>query len=550
MIFQQVARRRLFFILTSIALVAAIVGVYKAFTLPLEIEEATTLVNYEHEARFDYLVYLQPSYLFGPEPEEPPPPPPPPPAPLSPSDLKYPTEIIDRFNLTFTYSFVPDKPVTGISEEVEVIATVKRPGAEEKEITLVPQTSEKRDFTIDFTLDMTDDIAGSDITINAYVYTTVETDTGPIFEAFTQSLGMRSEGPLLVVDGELELTEPGYVGDLNYEQQGEFDYRVRLKSDSPFGAITLKPPSVPIPEPPAPPALPTPPPAKTIGPGEVIFSKLIDKMDVTFDYTFKCDQPISELTEEVGIIAILENPEVWSKTFVLVPPTTKSENFSISFPLDISYFTEMLEAIRSETGVPAESYNLTIKADVHTIAQTDFGPIDEVFTQTLSTALGEGTLEWNEELVESKPGSITTSQMIPNPNKYAGLSVSGIRILSAIAISGMALLFLYFLRLYMKFKPVEVPRIEKEIRLIKRKYGERIVKATSQTPIKGEKIISIGSMEDLIKVADELSKPVIHQAPSTPEEAHAYYVFDGATRYQYVLPTDIKEQESNAQRTE
>ena len=541
--------KRLFLILSSIFLAAAIFGVYSAFTLPLKIEEDTTLLNYEHEGKFDYLVYLKPSYLFGPEPEEPPPPPPPPPPPLPPPDLKYPTEIIDRFNLTFTYSFVPDKPVTRISEEVEVIATVKRPDVKEEEITLVDKTSETGDFTIDFTLDMTDDISGGDITINAYVYTTVETDTGPIFEAFTQSLGMRSEGPLLEVDGVLKLTEPGYVGELNYEQQGEFDYEVRLKRDSPFGAITLKPPSVPIPEPPAPPALPTPP-AKTIGPGEVIFSKLVDKMDATFDYTFKCDQPISELTEEVSIIATLENPEVWSKTFVLVPPTMKSENFSISFPLDIDHFTEMLEAIRSETGVPAESYNLAIKADVHTIAQTDFGPIDEVFSQTLSTALGKGTLEWNEELVESKPGSITTSRMIPNPNKYVGLSVSGIRILSAIVMGSMVFLFLYFLRRYMKFKPVEVPKIEKEISLARKKYGERIVEATSQTPVKDEKIISIGSMEDLIKIADELSKPVIHQAPSTPEEAHAYYVFDGATRYQYVLTADIKEEGSNAQRTE
>jgi len=42
-------------------------------------------------------------------------------------------------------------------------------------------------------------------------------------------------------------------------------------------------------------------------------------------------------------------------------------------------------------------------------------------------------------------------------------------------------------------------------------------------------------MEDLMKVADELLKPVIHQPPSTPEEAHAYYVLDGTTRYQYLL---------------
>jgi hypothetical protein len=33
-------------------------------------------------------------------------------------------------------------------------------------------------------------------------------------------------------------------------------------------------------------------------------------------------------------------------------------------------------------------------------------------------------------------------------------------------------------------------------------------------------------MEDLIKLADELLKPVIHQPPTTPEECHAYYVLD------------------------
>ena len=45
-------------------------------------------------------------------------------------------------------------------------------------------------------------------------------------------------------------------------------------------------------------------------------------------------------------------------------------------------------------------------------------------------------------------------------------------------------------------------------------------------------------MEDLMKIADELLKPVIHQQPATLEEANAYYVFDGATRYQYLLTRD------------
>jgi len=535
--------KRLFLVLISIILLASIFGVYKAFTLPLEIEEQVPLLNYEHEGRFDYLVYLKPSYLFGPEPAEPPLPPLPPPPP---SDLKYPTESIDRFNLTFAYRFVPDKPVTRISEEVEVIAIVKSPEVEEEEITLVKKTSRTEDFTIDFTLDMTDDISGGDITINAYVYTTVETDTGLIFEGFTQSLGMRSKGALLEVDGDLNQTELGYVGDLNYEQQGEFDYGVRLKPDSPFGAITLKPPSVPLPPPPT---LPAPLPAKTIGPGEVIFLKLVDSMDASFYYDFESEQPVRGLTEEVTITAVLENPEVWSKTFVLMPRTKKSGDFTTSFPLDINHFTEMLEAIRDETGVGAQSYNLTIKADVHTVAQTDFGPIDEVFSQTLSSGLGKGTLEWNEELVESKPGSITTSQMIPNPNKYLGLSVSVARNVSA-AIAGVFFLLLLVPVILSTLKPVARSLSDREALRIKKQYRHIVAEAMSQTPLEGEKIISLGSMADLITVANELGKPIIHQAPTKSQEPHAYYVFDGATRYQYVLTAGTKGQGTNGGKTE
>ena len=101
-----------------------------------------------------------------------------------------------------------------------------------------------------------------------------------------------------------------------------------------------------------------------------------------------------------------------------------------------------------------------------------------------------------------------------------------------------------------RFKPAELSQTDKEALRVKKKYGVQMAEATSQTPLKGEKVISIGSMEDLIKVAGELGKPIIHQAPTTPEQAHAYYVFDGAARYQYLPATGGKEHGSNAEQTE
>jgi len=64
-----------------------------------------------------------------------------------------------------------------------------------------------------------------------------------------------------------------------------------------------------------------------------------------------------------------------------------------------------------------------------------------------------------------------------------------------------------------------------------------VAEAMGGTPMEGEKIISLGSLEDLVKVADELSKPIIHQSPNAAEERHIYYISDGAIRYQYVLAT-------------
>ncbi len=58
-------------------------------------------------------------------------------------------------------------------------------------------------------------------------------------------------------------------------------------------------------------------------------------MDVTFRYRFNSDKAISEITSDVGVTAVLEAPNLWSKTFNLLS-TTKGGDFTVSFPLDVA----------------------------------------------------------------------------------------------------------------------------------------------------------------------------------------------------------------------
>ena len=79
----------------------------------------------------------------------------------------------------------------------------------------------------------------------------------------------------------------------------------------------------------------------------------------------------------------------------------------------------------------------------------------------------------------------------------------------------------------------------KTVRQFQKKYGLHIVEAVNKIrvdlPEDSQNIINLSSMEDLIKIADELGKPVIHQVPGSAEDPHVYQVLDGVLRYQYLL---------------
>ncbi len=521
---------RLLVIISVVLLLVSLVGVFAVRAIPKEVEQKTALVNYEHNGKFDYLVTLTPSYLFGPEPQQPPPPPEPPPL----TNPQFPVKIIRSFNFNFGYEVIPDRPVKAITEKVKVTAIAKGDSGKMEEITLMPETSKTgASFNISFPLVISDNNSTANIIVYVYVYPTIQTDSGLLFDSFVQKLNLNLQGPLFEVDRNLQQSELHNSGTLIYEQKGTLSYSVLLTEDNPLGVTTLLPPEVI--ETPAPTPTP-PPPLKTVGPGEVIFPKLVDNITASFSYDLRADQPVRDESEEVQITAVLEAPKLWSKSLVLVRNTQKKGSFTIKFPIDLDQLTKTLEDIKTETGAAATSYTLAIKADVHTVGQTNFGPIDEVYSQTLSSDLGTGTLSWKEELEQSKAGSIEETKVGPNPNKYLGLSVSAVKNLPAI-LAGIFFLFCTFsVLMYIRLRPAQPSLIEQETRQIGKKYGQRIAEATGQTPPKGEKIISLGSMEDLIKIADELGKPIIHQAPNdTSGDLHAYCILDGATRYQYLL---------------
>ena len=508
--------KTLFLGFISLLLMGSIFGVWWTFSHPTESQESVTEVSYRHSGEFDYQVYVNSGTLYGlpSEPEEP--------------DPIYPTLLIDSIDVSFSYQFVPDEQVTKVTEVVEVTALVEVPGWQ-KELTLVPETTKTGDFTVDFSLDLEElnelietfeeetgtYITSTDVTIEADVHVVAQTDAGAVEDDFVQTTKTTLTSTTLTWEQGLSLSQAGFYEGLSYEHQGNFDYVIHLIPNIVYETETLTPPTPATSGPSV--ALPT---------GLVYFRRTIDDMEASFSYDFDCDQRLHRASAEVEVTAILEYPGMWSKTFVLVPLTTETRDFEVTFPVALDYYYELTDIIRDEIGLGAASYNLTLRASVHMVAQLDHAIIDEVFTQSLPGKLGTTTLTWENDLTESQSGSIEETETVPIPGAVPARAGSVAGLLLGVLLGS------YAVRKYTRAEPRPRTALEAEAQRVKKKHKDVIVDVEELPEAEAEgMVISLSSLDELVKAADALLKPVLHKAEA---ERHTYCVIDGLTRYEYV----------------
>ncbi len=504
-------------------LIGSIISVWWAFSRPTESQETVTQVSYMHRGQFDYKVYAYPGILYGTSPTS---------SPATEPNPTYYARLIDSIDVSFNYSFVPQEAVTSVTAEVEIRALVQDPGQWQKEIVLVPQTTRSGNFTIDFPLNVGElrqlasnisaeigiSAASIDVTLMADVHVVAQTDSGVVEDDFLQTTKLVPGGTMLEWERGLTRSQDGSYEGLDYQHRGEFSYEIHLKENILYGPITLT-------SPPPPPLPPEPELPVLLPKGLTYFPKIIDSMNASFSYDFSCSPAPRQASATVEVTEVLQYPGIWSKTFVLVPRTTKIGDFTVTFPVDIDELNEFADTVRDEIGMGAAQYDVTINVEVHMVAETDFGTINEVFTQSLSANLGLSTFTWGSSLDRSRGGSITETITIP---KSVWPARGG-------ALGGLLLVVLvgfFVVWKCMRVTPMPLTAVEAEAERAKKKHKDLIVDVDELPGAKaGDMVISLSSLDEVVKAADGLLKPVLHKAEP---EKHTYCVIDGLIRYEYV----------------
>jgi len=291
----------------------------------------------------------------------------------------------------------------------------------------------------------------------------------------------------------------------SFRHQGKLDYKVQVKPNSVFAVATM-------------------------GPGESYYANLVQSIDARCSYSYTADQA-AELNAVYSIVAVVKNPDVWTKEFTLVPPTTvQAEGKEISFVRDFSFNLDNFEAFVDEAntqlGVLAENPEVAIEARVNVAAETADGRSAGELVPAMVIPLGVSQFEISGKLSPEESGALNKPAQVHNPalngRKVRALSFTGVLFLLGIA----------FTLFTVSKEPVSAGAVDR----FWKKYGERMVKVGDDFMIPDDLLlIPLHSVEDLTRVADEAGKPIIYQEAGSLRGGPACYVIDGLTAYIYTV---------------
>ena len=289
---------------------------------------------------------------------------------------------------------------------------------------------------------------------------------------------------------------------LSYSLRGDFGFDAQLTDNALYGPIIL-----------------------TEEDASLLFLTIVESIEGNFYYQVTSSQPLEQVRHDVEITATLENPENWSKPIVLIPETRWTGDFTLVFPIDTAQLLKLADEINLDIEVSAHIYSLTIRASVHTVAQTDYGTINDVVTQSLTGTLQSKRLTWTGGWHHTETRSFKDIITVPL-DRGAG------RTGWPVGLAFVVLFGSYIAWNFTHVKLIPISPAEKEANWARRKYKDVIVDVSELPKVSiMQTVVEVNCLDDLAKTADQLLRPVLHKVEPGK---HTYCVIDGPTRYEYV----------------
>jgi len=274
-----------------------------------------------------------------------------------------------------------------------------------------------------------------------------------------------------------------------------------------------------------------------------IITEYVDYIKALFNYDYTADKP-ADISGDYEIIGVLEAytgkdkdmVSIWQKKYEYVPKTAfekrSTDSFSINEEIRINFheYNEFVRLIAEETKIDAPA-RLSVVMNVNIKATTENGVIEESMNPGLVIPLNNKYFSIGGDLNQDKPAVLEVVKTVPRPVNRSYLHL--LIILEALLIN----LFIFFL-LFTKNK--EMDERQKTLIKIFKQYGGRMAAINDKITESYDHMYEVFSIDDLVRIADEIGKPIVYRYSEDKNEIQRFYVLNGAEVY-YL---DIKDPES------
>jgi len=304
-----------------------------------------------------------------------------------------------------------------------------------------------------------------------------------------------------------EETKTSYKTDViyTYSQNGVIDYTIHLTDNTVYdGRKTIKPQD-----------------------SLIAFRNIVDHINGSFSYTFTSSIN-ADIKGDYKINAIIRT-DIWTKQFELAKGSF-DDDFQVDFPIDLVFYENYTEIINTETGVTANNPELVIDCSINNVritANKELLTPEKLNLQMIST-LNEKIISFSDQLKNSVSGSKTERELITSTENTDNSE-------QWTANSFIFIIVIIIFTLVTSGDTTKLSEIEKQVRKINKKYREWIVEVdrSPKRPL-GAELINLKSVDDLIKISEELGKSVIYHESET-DGTYSYYVLDETVHYKFVF---------------
>jgi hypothetical protein len=291
----------------------------------------------------------------------------------------------------------------------------------------------------------------------------------------------------------------------NYKSNESIDYKISLKPNPLYSDGT------------------------TLGEGSVIFSEFIDNLKTNFTYQFEGEKA-ADIKGDYEIIALVEGligndkeqKIIWQKIFpILHKESFEAKDKVVSIEkevvVNLEEYKSFAQSIIDSTRVDSQT-RLSVIMNMNLKAATDKGVIDKKVSPSIAIPLNSSYFEVVKNQAQGKAEAIEEVQKVKLPvNEKMVITYS-------IVLGILVLALIYTIFFIIGAENINLQ--EKELKSIFKNFGDRMVALSDNAVFTSEQYYSVRSIEDLVKISDELGRPIMYKFSEDINNIKQFYVCD------------------------